>query len=287
MSSFNICGFFQLKAGRRVSVSKPNSTYFTHYNTNVRCISNTTISTDLCGYVTSTAPLLPDGMVSFAFYGLRHDLNPAVILHIKVQSTLNQHSVCSSYPAKRRKFDHPSPSSAPGPSTSVSTSTSTFSHSYLSTVTASVPPVLDPISTGDPMYYYPQYFAGIPPALDLPAQSLPDAGLFSVQVAFPWSLPLQVKGIVWSDFRRYANRTSNSNVQDNSPFNRSPANTYSYPMTQIPSQKQSSVNSIAAPSNPPIQSNVHRIFDLIDFRDCVVKWTRPNLPHPHSPLGLD
>ncbi|KAJ7857980.1 hypothetical protein B0H14DRAFT_2578147 [Mycena olivaceomarginata] len=30
------------------------------------CISNTTIPTDLRGYVTSTTPLLPDGMVSFA-----------------------------------------------------------------------------------------------------------------------------------------------------------------------------------------------------------------------------
>ncbi|KAJ7303831.1 hypothetical protein DFH08DRAFT_825607 [Mycena albidolilacea] len=121
--------------------------------------------------------------------------------------------------AKRRKFDHPLPSSGPGPSTSVSTSTSTFSHSFLSTVTVSVPSVLDPIFTGDPMYYYPQYFAGISPALGLPAQSLPDAGLFSVPVAFPWLLPLQVKGIVWSDFHQYANRASNSNFGSSQCYN--------------------------------------------------------------------
>jgi hypothetical protein len=69
MSSFNICGSFQLKAGHHVSVSKPNNTYLTdyaHYNTNVRCISNTTVPTDLRVYVTSTTQLLLDGMVSFA-----------------------------------------------------------------------------------------------------------------------------------------------------------------------------------------------------------------------------
>ncbi|KAJ7883658.1 hypothetical protein B0H14DRAFT_3747132 [Mycena olivaceomarginata] len=221
------------------------------------------------------------------------------------------------------KFDYPSPSSAPGPSTSVSMATFTSSHSYLSTAIMSVP---DPISMGDPMYYHPQYFTGIPPALGFPAQSLPDTGLFSIQVAFPWLLPLQVKGIVWSDFRRYANRASNSNfgssqcynnrhqldlrpparVQDNSAFDRSAANTYSYPMTQIPPQRQPSVYwllpcrnlnthrdfqqqhcSALEPADSGVDhtvkhthtySNIHRIFDLIDFRDCVVKWTRPKPP---------
>jgi hypothetical protein len=94
--------------------------------------------------------------------------------------------------------------------------TFTSSHSYLSTAIVSVP---DTISMGDPTYYHPEYFAGIPPALGLPAQSLPDTGLFSIQVAFPWLLPLQVKGIVWSDFRRYANRTSNSNFGSSQCYN--------------------------------------------------------------------
>ncbi|KAJ7769772.1 hypothetical protein B0H14DRAFT_2632664 [Mycena olivaceomarginata] len=255
--------FFQLKSGHRVSVSEPNGTYFTHYNTSGASVIPP--STPIY-VVMSPAPH------RFSQMGWSHlpFVLPTVGVVDYVRGDTKASAVHStstpSAPvtlAKQRKFDHPWPSSAPGPSTSVSTST--FSHSYLSTVTASVPPVLDPISTGDLMYYYPQYFAGIPPALGLPAQSLPDAGLFSIPVAFPWLLPLQVKGIVWSDFRRYTNRASNSNfgssqcysycyhltsaplarVQDNSPFNRSPANTYSYPMAQI--------NSTAAPSNPPIQ----------------------------------
>ncbi|KAJ7889776.1 hypothetical protein B0H13DRAFT_2341363 [Mycena leptocephala] len=52
MSSFNILGFFQLKAGRRVTVNKPNSTYATHY---------AHYNTHVC-----TTPLLTDGMVVFA-----------------------------------------------------------------------------------------------------------------------------------------------------------------------------------------------------------------------------
>jgi hypothetical protein len=72
MSSFNILGFFQLKAGRRVIVNKPNSiyaTHYAHYNTHVWCTKgtgNTTIPADLRVYITSTTPLLADGMVAFA-----------------------------------------------------------------------------------------------------------------------------------------------------------------------------------------------------------------------------
>jgi hypothetical protein len=72
MSSFNILGFFQLKAGRPVIVNKPNLTYATHYahyNTHVWCTKgtgNTTIPADLRVYITSTTPLLVDGMVIFA-----------------------------------------------------------------------------------------------------------------------------------------------------------------------------------------------------------------------------
>ncbi|KAJ7893656.1 hypothetical protein B0H14DRAFT_2559640 [Mycena olivaceomarginata] len=72
MSSFNILGFFQLKAGRRVTVNKLNSTYATHYahySTHVWCTNgtvNTTIPAEIHVYITSTAPLLEDGMVAFA-----------------------------------------------------------------------------------------------------------------------------------------------------------------------------------------------------------------------------
>ncbi|KAJ7933345.1 hypothetical protein B0H13DRAFT_1700890, partial [Mycena leptocephala] len=65
MSSFNILGFFQLKAGRRVIVNKPNSiyaTHYAHYNTHVWCTKgtgNTTIPADLRVYITN-------GMVAFA-----------------------------------------------------------------------------------------------------------------------------------------------------------------------------------------------------------------------------
>ncbi|KAJ7846951.1 hypothetical protein B0H14DRAFT_3454012 [Mycena olivaceomarginata] len=62
MSSFYILGFFQLKAGHRVAVTKPNSnfpTHYAHYSTNVWCL-NTTIP------AASTTPLVPDGMVAFA-----------------------------------------------------------------------------------------------------------------------------------------------------------------------------------------------------------------------------
>ncbi|KAJ7813030.1 hypothetical protein B0H14DRAFT_2605345 [Mycena olivaceomarginata] len=159
-----------------------------------------------------------------------------------------------------------------------------FSHSYLGTVIASVPPVLDPISTGDPMYYHPQYFAGIPPALGLPAQSLPDAGLFSIPVAFPWFTPLTTTQI--SDPVNVTTTATNlssappARVQDNSAFNRSAANTYSYRIPQIPPERQFSVNSTAPPLEPAdsgvdhtvkhahTYSNVHRIFDLIDSGLC-------------------
>ncbi|KAJ6534920.1 hypothetical protein B0H19DRAFT_1080328 [Mycena capillaripes] len=71
MSSFNILGFFQLKAGRGVIINKPNSAYATHYahySTHVWCTNgtvNTTITADMRVYVPSTAPLLDDGMVAF------------------------------------------------------------------------------------------------------------------------------------------------------------------------------------------------------------------------------
>ncbi|KAJ7812182.1 hypothetical protein B0H13DRAFT_2130536 [Mycena leptocephala] len=71
MLSFNILGFFQLKAGRRVIINKPNSTYATHYahyNTCVWCTKgtgNSTILADLRVYITSTTPLLADGVVVF------------------------------------------------------------------------------------------------------------------------------------------------------------------------------------------------------------------------------
>ncbi|KAJ7790799.1 hypothetical protein B0H14DRAFT_3568683 [Mycena olivaceomarginata] len=69
MSSFYILGFFQLKAGRRVIVTKPNSNFPTHYaqySTNVWCLDNTTIPADICVSTASTTPLVPDGMVAFA-----------------------------------------------------------------------------------------------------------------------------------------------------------------------------------------------------------------------------
>ncbi|KAJ7820840.1 hypothetical protein B0H14DRAFT_2173236, partial [Mycena olivaceomarginata] len=69
MSSFYILGFFQLKAGRRVAVTKPNSnfpTHYAHYSTNVWCLDNTTIPADIRVFTASTTPLVPDGMVAFA-----------------------------------------------------------------------------------------------------------------------------------------------------------------------------------------------------------------------------
>ncbi|KAJ7304703.1 hypothetical protein DFH08DRAFT_945087 [Mycena albidolilacea] len=290
------------------------------------CISNTTIPTDLRGYVTSTTPLLPDGMVSFAvctaqltaipatvdlsannslildaltFYVLPGDPSSDIyndqlpdqftsmaygvgrvsggpqildgdhssrVVTVGVADYVRGDTKASAVrststpsapvtPVKRRKFEYPSPSSAPGPSTSVSMATFTSSHSYLSMATAPVP---DPISTGDPMYYHPQYFAGIPPALGLPAQSLSDAGLFSIQVAFPWLLPLQVKGILSQD----ANSSSKT--------------TFSQQHCSAHEPADSGVDHTVKHTHT--YSNIHRISDLIDFRDCVVKWTRPKPP---------
>ncbi|KAJ7834699.1 hypothetical protein B0H14DRAFT_1156147 [Mycena olivaceomarginata] len=69
MSRFYILGFFQLKAGRRVAVTKPNSnfpTHYTHYSPNVWCLDNTTIPADIHVFTASTTTLVPDGMVAFA-----------------------------------------------------------------------------------------------------------------------------------------------------------------------------------------------------------------------------
>ncbi|KAJ7303476.1 hypothetical protein DFH08DRAFT_622113, partial [Mycena albidolilacea] len=69
MSSFNILGFFKLKSGRRISVQKPNSTYFTyyaHYDTKIWNIDNSAFPADLRVFIRSNAPLLPDNTVAFA-----------------------------------------------------------------------------------------------------------------------------------------------------------------------------------------------------------------------------
>ncbi|KAJ7785624.1 hypothetical protein B0H14DRAFT_306664 [Mycena olivaceomarginata] len=69
MYSFYILGFFQLKAGRCVAVTKPNSnfpTHYAHYSPNVWCLDNTTIPADIHVFTASTTTLVPDGMVAFA-----------------------------------------------------------------------------------------------------------------------------------------------------------------------------------------------------------------------------
>jgi hypothetical protein len=69
MSSLYILGFFQLKAGHRVAVTKQNSnfpTHYAHYSPNVWCLDNTTIPADNHVFTASTTTLVPDGMVAFA-----------------------------------------------------------------------------------------------------------------------------------------------------------------------------------------------------------------------------
>jgi hypothetical protein len=68
MLSFNILGLFQLKGGHCVSHQKSNTNFLTHhahYNVNVWC-TRSIIAADLCTYITSTTPLLPNGTVVFA-----------------------------------------------------------------------------------------------------------------------------------------------------------------------------------------------------------------------------
>ncbi|KAJ7826812.1 hypothetical protein B0H14DRAFT_2368040 [Mycena olivaceomarginata] len=77
MSSFNILGFFKLKSGRRISVQKPNSTYYAHYDTKIWNISKSTFPAELRVFITSNALLLPDDTVAFAVWTVKSIATPS------------------------------------------------------------------------------------------------------------------------------------------------------------------------------------------------------------------
>ncbi|KAF8143484.1 hypothetical protein K438DRAFT_1875824 [Mycena galopus ATCC 62051] len=205
--------------------------------------------------------------------------------------TLTSTSSAPVTPAKWRKFDPPSPSSGPGPSPSPSTSTSTPTHSPSKPVIGSVPAVPDVATTGGPMHYaqlfnqYPQYLPWAAPAFTppfVPQHNLYTPGYSPYPPPFPPYSPFNSKGefVPTSiDTRTFADaqtapstripdpatvtapavNSTSALVQEDSAFNRSAANPYSYPMTQMqptsdPPIQPASSSSEATPITQPTPS---------------------------------
>ncbi|KAJ7838574.1 hypothetical protein B0H13DRAFT_1911686 [Mycena leptocephala] len=316
LNSYGLCFFdasIELKAGRRVTVNKPNSTYATHYahyNTHYHpsahdgmvvfaaCSAQSTavepatnsLPTNTLTLDAMTFFVLPGSPDSDTYnpnnaiqsYGVCRELSPTGILLLKVDSTaLNISSnalapsddhfrlcwldrFCPSYAIETEEVRSYVPSSFCGQpglslrflyvdavrerhhfhgiSPSSECTNWAYAHSQLfqqcpqympQPTGAFLPPFLPPQG----LYSMPGYLTfsrreyTLPPSVDSRAStSTRDSGSTDISSAFVAS-PLTVP------------------VQDNSAFNRSAANPYSYPMTQIASTSQSNTPTSVQPSS--------------------------------------
>ncbi|KAJ7804858.1 hypothetical protein B0H13DRAFT_2490129 [Mycena leptocephala] len=226
---------------------------------------------------------VPQPNTAIQCYGLRHELGPTGTLCLKVDSTALNISTSGSAPSddtsgspgstasapvtpsKRRKFDPPSlPPSVDSPDSPLASSTSTPS----SNVATSMASVADPNARIGPMHYsqlFHQYPQGMPPPTGVyvpplhPQQGMPGSNLSTaIHSTLPYIDSRTPASTSHPDSVDISSASiappSTVPVPDNSAVNRSAANPYSYPMTQVASTSQSNTSTSVHPlsSSPPV-----------------------------------